>query len=117
VRDVSRTEHDAMLALIRKKLRSEFNFPKNPQRYFGVPAVYSLENVKYPQADGSVCGLRPQLGADAALKLDCGAGLGAATHITGAFAFVAAGKAIEMLLKPKRPAAAAATEAASETTG
>jgi tRNA threonylcarbamoyladenosine dehydratase len=101
VRDLSRTEHDAMLALIRKKLRTEFNFPKNHQRYFGVPAIYSLENVQYPQADGTVCGLRPKLGADAALKLDCGAGLGAATHITGAFAFVAAGKALEMLLKPK----------------
>lgn len=101
VRDLSRTEHDAMLALIRKKLRSEFNFPKGPKRYFSVPAIYSLENVQYPQSDGTVCGLRPKLGADAALKLDCGAGLGAATHITGAFAFVAAGKALDMLLKPK----------------
>lgn len=101
IRDVSRTEHDALLALIRKKLRSEFNFPKNAKRYFGVPAVYSLENVKYPQADGSVCGIRPQMGPDAALKLDCGAGLGAATHITGAFAFAAVGKALEMLLEPK----------------
>ncbi|WP_312917967.1 tRNA threonylcarbamoyladenosine dehydratase [Stenotrophomonas sp.] len=107
VRDVSRTEHDAMMALIRKKLRGEFNFPKNPQRYFGVPAVYSLENVKYPQADGSVCGIRPNLGPDEALKLDCGGGLGAATHITGAFAFAAVGKALEMLLK-KRAAAGAA---------
>jgi len=101
VRDLSRTEHDAMLALLRKKLRGEFAFPKNPQRYFGVPAVYSLENVKYPQPDGTVCGVRPQLGADAALKLDCGAGLGAATHITGTFAFAAAGKALEMLLKTR----------------
>jgi tRNA A37 threonylcarbamoyladenosine dehydratase len=100
VRDLSRTEHDAMLALVRKKLRSEFSFPKNPQRYFGVPAVYSLENVRYPQADGSVSGRRPALGADAALKLDCGAGLGAATHVTGAFAFAAVGKAIEILLRP-----------------
>ncbi len=107
VRDVSRTEHDAMLALIRRKLRSEFNFPKNAKRYFGVPAVYSLENVKYPQADGSVCGLRPQLDADAALKLDCGAGLGAATHITGAFAFAAVGKALEMLLTPRKTKVAA----------
>ncbi|MGH8052323.1 MAG: tRNA threonylcarbamoyladenosine dehydratase [Stenotrophomonas sp.] len=101
VRDVSRTEHDAMMALIRRKLRSEFNFPKNASRYFGVPAVYSLENVKYPQADGSVCGVRPNLGPDEAMKLDCGAGLGAATHITGAFAFVAVGKALEMLLKKR----------------
>ncbi|MFT3898609.1 MAG: tRNA threonylcarbamoyladenosine dehydratase [Thermomonas sp.] len=102
VRDLSRTEHDAMLSLVRKKLRGEFNFPKNHDRYFGVPAVYSLENVRYPQADGSVCGVRPQLGKDEALKLDCGAGLGAATHVTGAFAFAAVGKSIEILLKPKR---------------
>lgn len=98
-RDLSRTEHDAMLALIRRKLRGEFNFPSGPKRYFGVPAVYSLENVRYPQADGSVSGRRPALAADAAMKLDCGAGLGAATHITGAFAFVTVGKAIGMLLK------------------
>ena len=102
VRDLSRTEHDAMLALIRKKLRSEFNFPKNRDRYFGVPAIYSLENVQYPQPDGSVCGVRPQVNGDAALKLDCGAGLGAATHITGTFAFAAVGKALEILLKPRR---------------
>lgn len=102
LRDLSRTEHDALLALVRKKLRAEFNFPKNPDRYFGVQAVYSLQNVRYPQADGSVCGLRPQLGADAALKLDCGVGLGAATHITGAFAFAMVGRALELLLKEKK---------------
>jgi len=101
VRDLSRTEHDALLALIRRKLRGEFGFPSNPKRYFGVPAVYSLENVRYPQADGSVCGLRPQLGPDAAMKLDCGAGLGAATHVTGAFAFAAVARVIDLLLKPK----------------
>ncbi|MEO6227682.1 MAG: tRNA threonylcarbamoyladenosine dehydratase [Thermomonas sp.] len=101
VRDLSRSEHDAMLSLIRRKLRGEFNFPRNHDRYFGVPAIYSLENVRYPQADGTVCGTRPKLDKDAALKLDCGAGLGAATHVTGAFAFAAVGKALEMLLKPK----------------
>lgn len=101
VRDLSRTEHDAMLALIRKKLRAEFNFPKNRDRYFGVSAIYSLENVRYPQADGTVCGLRPAVAGDAALKLDCGAGLGAATHITGAFAFAAVGRALEILLKAR----------------
>ncbi len=109
VRDLSRTEHDAMLALVRKKLRAEFNFPRNPQRYFGVSAIYSLQNVQYPQADGSVCGLRPVLGAEAALKLDCGAGLGAATHVTGTFAFAAAGRALELLLKPRKEAAPATT--------
>ena len=101
VRDLSRTEHDAMLSLIRKKLRAEFNFPRNADRYFGVSAVYSLENVRYPQADGSVCGVRPKVAGDAALKLDCGAGLGAATHVTGAFAFAAVGRILEILLKSR----------------
>jgi tRNA A37 threonylcarbamoyladenosine dehydratase len=101
VRDLSRTEHDAMLSLIRKKLRADFGFPRNPGRYFGVPAVYSLENVRYPQADGSVCGLRPRMDGDAALRLDCGTGLGAAAHVTGAFAFAAVGRAIEILLRDR----------------
>ncbi len=99
VRDLSRTEHDAMLALVRKRLRAGHGFPRNPDRYFGVPAVYSLENVRYPQADGSVCGVRPQLDAAAALKLDCGTGLGAATHVTGTFGFAMAGRALALLLK------------------
>ena len=99
VRDLSRTEHDAMLSMIRKKLRQEHGFPRNPDRFFGVSAVYSMQNVQYPQADGSVCGVRPP-GSDA-LKLDCGGGLGAATHVTGAFAFAAVGKALEKLTASK----------------
>jgi len=107
VRDLSRTEHDAMLALIRKKLRAEHRFPRNKDRYFGIASVYSLENVRYPQADGTVCGVRPKMDAETALKLDCGAGLGAATHVTGTFAFAAAGKTVELLLRQRDPAAAA----------
>jgi tRNA A37 threonylcarbamoyladenosine dehydratase len=101
VRDLSRTEHDAMLSLIRKKLRGEFNFPRNAQRYFGVSAVYSLENVRYPQADGTVCGIRPAANSDVGFNLDCGSGLGAATHVTGAFAFAAAGRALELLRRAR----------------
>ncbi len=97
VRDLSKTEHDAMLALVRKKLREEFHFPRGPKRYFGVQAVYSHENVRYPQADGSVCGTRPATGGDAP-KLDCGSGLGAATHVTGAFAFAAVSRLLPRLL-------------------
>ncbi|MGH8233748.1 MAG: tRNA threonylcarbamoyladenosine dehydratase [Rhodanobacteraceae bacterium] len=99
VRDLSRTEHDALLGMIRRKLRQEFRFPSNPDRYFGVPAVYSLQNVRYPQADGSACGTRPA-GGDP-FRLDCGGGLGAATHVTAAFGFAAVGRALEMLLKSR----------------
>jgi tRNA A37 threonylcarbamoyladenosine dehydratase len=100
VRDLSKTEHDAMLALVRKKLREEFNFPRGPKRYFGVQAIYSRENVRYPQADGSVCGTRPA-GGDS-MKLDCGGGLGAATHVTAAFAFAAVSRALTRLLAPEK---------------
>ncbi|MEO5831407.1 MAG: tRNA threonylcarbamoyladenosine dehydratase [Rhodanobacter sp.] len=99
VRDLSRTEHDAMFSLIRKKLRADFNFPRNASRYFGVSAVYSLQNVQYPQPDGTVCGTRPP-GGDS-MNLACGGGLGAATHITGAFAFAAVGKVLEKLLEKR----------------
>jgi tRNA A37 threonylcarbamoyladenosine dehydratase len=102
VRDLSRTEHDKLLSLIRRKLRQEFGFPKNPQRYFGVPAVYSLENVRYPQPDGSVCGLRPVTDAEGGFRLDCGAGLGAAMHVTAAFACAAVARAVEILLHSAR---------------
>lgn len=105
VRDLSRTEHDAMLALIRKKLREEFRFPRGPKRYFGVSAIYSLENVRYPQADGSVCGHRPE-SDEGGFKLDCGGGLGAATHVTATFAFVAVASAIQKLLAIRPPTAA-----------
>ncbi len=96
VRDLARTEHDAMLSLMRKKLRQDFRFSRNAKRYFGIPAVYSLQNVQYPQADGRVCGTRPEAGDT--MKLDCGGGLGAATHVTAAFAFAAVGKALDKLL-------------------
>ena len=102
VRDLAKTEHDAMLALIRKKLREDFSFPRGPKRYFGVQAVYSLENVKYPQADGSVCGTRPSVAGEAGLKLDCGGGLGAATHVTAAFAFAMVSRAIGRLLAKRK---------------
>ena len=88
---------------MRKKLRQDFAFPRNRDRYFSVPAVFSLENVRYPQADGSVCGTRPP-DADASFRLDCGSGLGAAMHVTASFGMVASGKVIEKLLA--KPAAA-----------
>ncbi len=96
VRDLSKTEHDAMLSLIRKKLRQDHGFPRNPRRSFGIPAVFSLENVRYPQPDGSVCGLRP--GGAGSLRLDCDFSLGAATHVTATFGMVMAARAIGHLL-------------------
>lgn len=98
VRDLSRTDHDIMLGQIRRKLRDEFGWTRNPKRYFGIPAVFSREHARYVQADGSVRALRPA-DAESGLKLDCAAGFGAATHVTASFAFVAVARMLDVLLE------------------
>ncbi len=100
-RDLSKTEHDTLLGLVRKKLRDEHGWTRNPKRYFGVTAVFSRENVNYPQPDGSVCKTRPDT-AGGALALDCGGGLGAAMHVTATFGMVAAARVVERLLSQSR---------------
>ncbi|MHB1991848.1 tRNA threonylcarbamoyladenosine dehydratase [Metallibacterium scheffleri] len=90
VRDLSRTEHDALLALVRKRLRQQHGFPRNPERYFGIAAVYSMENVRRaPDADAAC---EPG-------SLDCGGGLGSVMHVTASFGMAAAGKTLELLLR------------------
>lgn len=108
VRDLSRTERDAMLALVRKRLRSEYGFPRNPKRYFGVKAVYSLEQPHFPTASGGVCRARADVGT--AGGLDCSGGLGACTAVTGAFGFAAAAHVLQVLARAaaeRRPRIAA----------
>ncbi len=100
-RDLSKTEHDVMLGLVRKKLRDDFGWTRNPKRYFGVQAVFSRENVNYPQPDGTVCKTRPDTN-DGAPKLDCGGGLGATMQVTATFGMVAATRTVERLLQPSR---------------
>jgi tRNA A37 threonylcarbamoyladenosine dehydratase len=96
-RDLSKTEHDVLLGMVRKKLRDDYGWTRNPKRYFGVQAVFSRENVNYPQPDGSVCNMRPGTN-QGSLKLDCGGGLGAAMQVTATFGMVAAARVIERLL-------------------
>jgi len=88
VRDLSKTEHDMLLGLVRRKLRDDYGWTRNPKRYFGVQAVYSLENVRYPVGCSQ----------DDALKLDCSGGLGAVMHVTAAFGMIMAKVALERLL-------------------
>jgi tRNA A37 threonylcarbamoyladenosine dehydratase len=45
--------------------------------------------------------MRPDT-SEGALKLDCSGGLGAATHVTATFGFVAVARVIERLLEARR---------------
>ena len=89
--DLSRTRNDILLARTRKHLRQQYAFPRNPQRSFCVPAVYSDET-RMDSGAGDEADTSPASG------LSC-AGYGSAVHITAGLGFMAAGKALEMLLR------------------
>ncbi len=96
VRDLSRTHNDALAAKVRQRLRSEYGFSKNPRRYFGVDCVYSIEQARYPRPDGTVGHEKPGIHG---VSLDCRFGYGAASFVTGAFAFAAVSRLIERHLR------------------
>lgn len=103
VADLTRTEHDPLLAKVRARLRRDFGFSRNPKRRFGVECVYSDEQLVYPGSDGEVCLQKPEHGQ--ATRLDCASGFGAATFVTGSFGFVAASRALARLARHSDQAA------------
>ncbi|WP_110643451.1 tRNA cyclic N6-threonylcarbamoyladenosine(37) synthase TcdA [Salinicola sp. CPA57] len=107
VADLTRTEHDPLLAKVRSKLRRDHGFSRNPKRRFGVECVYSDEQLVYPGDDGEVCLQKPTPGQ--ATRLDCAAGFGAVSVVTGTFGFVAAGRVLTRLADKARRAAESAT--------
>lgn len=94
VTDLAQTTHDGLLQSVRKKLREEHNFPREPKVPFGVDCVFSSEPQVFPQRDGSVC-LEREAGSE--LRLNCDSGYGTATFVTGTFGFVAAAQVLRKL--------------------
>lgn len=91
VDDLCRSVHDPLLARTRRHLRRQYGFPRSGP--MGVVCVYSLEQSRYPQADGAVGRVRT---APVAASLHCG-GLGSATHVTGSFGFTATARVLAHL--------------------
>jgi tRNA A37 threonylcarbamoyladenosine dehydratase len=104
-RDLSKTEHDILLGIVRRKLRDDYGWTRNPKRYFGVQAVGSRVNGHNRPPDGSVC-KTSTADAEGGLKLDCSGGLGAAMHVTAAFGMAAVARVIERLLEKESTAKA-----------
>jgi len=77
VDDLARTGHDALLQQVRKKLREEHGFPRDPKTPFGVSCVFSTEQA-IPPAEG--------FGG----RVTCDNGYGTASFVTGTFGLVAA---------------------------
>ncbi|GHB22257.1 tRNA cyclic N6-threonylcarbamoyladenosine(37) synthase TcdA [Salinicola rhizosphaerae] len=100
IADLTRTEHDPLLAKVRSKLRRDYGFSRNPKRRFSVECVYSDEQLVYPGSDGEVCLQKPAPGQ--ATRLDCADGFGAVSVVTGTFGFTAAGRVLTRLAEKAR---------------
>lgn len=98
--DLSQTYQDPLLAKVRNQLRREHNFSRNTKRKFSIDAVFSTEQLAYPDESGNVCHAKQN--QQGAIRLDCNGGFGAATHVTASFAFFAVGRLMQKLLRKKK---------------
>jgi tRNA A37 threonylcarbamoyladenosine dehydratase len=94
VDDLSRTTQDALASKLRARLRKEYGFSRDPKKKFGVPCVYSDEQIRRP-ASAEACDIDDHV---AGLHgLNC-AGYGSSVCVTATFGFAAAARVIGILL-------------------
>jgi tRNA A37 threonylcarbamoyladenosine dehydratase len=87
VADLAKTIQDPLAAKVRSELRRRYHFSKNPQRRFGVTCVFSTEQLRYPQPDGTVNSNKSSM--QGSTRLDCTSGFGAISTVTCTFAMFA----------------------------
>lgn len=93
--DLAKTIQDPLAAKLRSDLRRNYGFSKNPKRKFGVECIYSTEQLRYPQPDGSVCFNKSAM--EDGTRLDCAGGFGAVVTVTATFGMIAAASMINKL--------------------
>ncbi|MEW6512571.1 MAG: tRNA threonylcarbamoyladenosine dehydratase [Pseudomonadota bacterium] len=92
VDDLSRTTQDALASKLRAQLRKDYGFTRDPKKKFGVPCVFSDEQIQRPQT--GACDID-----EAGLHgLNC-AGYGSSVAVTAGFGCAAAAHCLGILLK------------------
>ena len=107
--DLSRTQHDVLLAQTRKLLRQDYGFSRNLKRSFGVPCVYSDEQAVYSDGVGGLSSRKSAAGeqnltlgrGESGSALSCAGGLGSISHVTATFAFYACAHVLDVLSNAK----------------
>jgi tRNA A37 threonylcarbamoyladenosine dehydratase len=89
VRDISKTEQEPLLKMVRKRLRTDYGFPRSIKTKFNVDAVFSMEPVAMPETEAS-CEI------DGITGLNC-AGFGSSMVVTATFGMIAAGHVLNKL--------------------
>ncbi|WP_218353053.1 tRNA cyclic N6-threonylcarbamoyladenosine(37) synthase TcdA [Alteromonas lipotrueiana] len=95
--DLAKTIQDPLAAKLRNELRRNYGFSKNTSRRFGVECIYSTEQLRYPQPDGSVCFNKSAM--ENGTRLDCAGGFGASVMVTATFGMMAAASVVNKLTK------------------
>jgi tRNA A37 threonylcarbamoyladenosine dehydratase len=95
VEDLSKTIHDPLLQIVRKKLRQEHDFPRSERTRFDIPCVYAPLQRGSRDAEEVPCALDQSQPRSRAKS--CNAGLGSAVFMTGTIGFIAAAEAIAFL--------------------
>lgn len=93
--DLNKTWNDTLASSVRKRLRREYGWSRNPGRRYGVECVFSSQQPMYPQGDGTVAQKKPAL---AGVKLDCDTGYGSLVTVTAVFGFTAASRVLNKLV-------------------
>ncbi|XKM13746.1 tRNA cyclic N6-threonylcarbamoyladenosine(37) synthase TcdA [Orbaceae bacterium ac157xtp] len=95
IADIAKTVQDPLVAKLRERLKNEFKLTKDSKGKYGVPCVYSTEQLTYPAKEGKVCANKSQ--AEGPKKMDCSSGFGAITTVTATFGFVAVSYILDRL--------------------
>ena len=93
VRDLSKTEQEPLLKMVRKRLRSQYGFPRSLKTKFNVDAVFSMEPLVFPD-EGAACDIDEA--AAGVTGLNC-AGFGSSMVVTATFGMVAAAHLLRKL--------------------
>jgi len=99
VADLGQAGADPLLQQTRRLLRDAHGFPKSPEgrpMHWGISCIYSTEKALFPQPDGTCAAMRAE-STEPGLRLDCSAGFGAATFVTGTFGFAIAAEAVRLI--------------------
>lgn len=90
--DLGRTEHDALLAKLRKRLREQHGYPRRIGARFGIPAIYCAEAVSFGDPSSAA--------GDAPQGLSC-AGYGSSVAVTASVGLAAAAWVMETITAEK----------------
>jgi tRNA A37 threonylcarbamoyladenosine dehydratase len=93
IRDLSRTEQEPLLALVRKRLRQNYGFPRGMKNKFGIDAVFSMEALTMPP-EQEACAVDTE--GEGITGLNC-AGYGSSVVVTASFGLAAAAHVLRKL--------------------